>query len=72
MPELPPLLPARPVFRKVGQNLYRLEPSGTYYALLKRAGKQIRRSLKITDPAPALLNPGKSAGKTTFADLTLL
>ena len=36
---------ARP-FRKVGENLYRLKTSGTYYALLKRGGKQIRKSLK--------------------------
>ena len=35
---------ARP-FRKVGENLYRLKTSGTYYALLKRGGKQIRTSL---------------------------
>ena len=32
-------------FHKVGENLYRLESSQTYYALLKRGGKQIRRSL---------------------------
>jgi len=36
-------------FRKVGQNLYRHETSGTYYALFKRSGKQIRRSLKTKD-----------------------
>jgi translation initiation factor 1 len=29
----------------------RLEPSARYYPLIKRAGKQIRRSLKTTDPA---------------------
>ena len=39
----------QPVFHKVGENLYRLESSGGYYALLKRTGKQIRRSLKTTD-----------------------
>jgi integrase len=41
--------PASPVFNKVGENLYRLDSSGTYYGLLKRAGKQFRRSLKTTD-----------------------
>ena len=38
-----------PVFKKVGENLYRLESTGTYYGLLKRASKQFRRSLKTTD-----------------------
>lgn len=37
------------IFHKVGQHLYRLESSGTYYALLKRGGKQIRKSLKTAD-----------------------
>jgi integrase len=32
-----------------GENLYRAETSGIYYALFKRDGKQIRRSLKTTD-----------------------
>ena len=76
-----PQLPSRTVFHKVAQNLYRLESSGTYYALFKRAGKQIRRSLKTTDPALARrrlnelgdkvahLNRTKGAGKITFADL---
>ncbi len=41
--------PARPVFNKVGENLYRLESTGTYYGLLKRGGKQFRRSLKTKD-----------------------
>ena len=36
-------------FRKVGENLYRLKTTGTYYALFKRGGKQIRKSLKTTD-----------------------
>jgi hypothetical protein len=34
------------VFHKVAENLYRLESSGGYYALIKRGGKQFRRSLK--------------------------
>lgn len=41
--------PASPVFNKVGENLYRLESTETYYGLLKRASKQFRRSLKTTD-----------------------
>jgi integrase len=81
MPEMTILSPARPVFNKVGQNLYRLESSGTYYALFKRAGKQIRRSLKTADSALARrrlgelrnkvgrLNTTKGAGKITFANL---
>ncbi|MDA1275100.1 MAG: hypothetical protein O2960_13790 [Verrucomicrobia bacterium] len=36
----------QPVFNKVGEDLYRLELTGGYYALVKRGGKQIRRSLK--------------------------
>ena len=39
----------QPVFNKVAENLYRLESSGGYYALLKRGGKQFRRSLKTKD-----------------------
>ena len=75
-------VPARqPVFNKVGENLYRLESSGAYYALLKRGGKQIRRSLKTTDAAlarrrltelrakVARLNQTPGAGKITFAEL---
>ena len=38
-----------PVFHKVGENLYRLESTGGYYALLKRGDKQFRRSLKTKD-----------------------
>lgn len=40
---------AQSVFHKVAENLYRLESSGGYYALLKRGGKQFRRSLKTKD-----------------------
>lgn len=35
--------------QNVGENLYRSETSSVYYALFKRDGKQIRRSLKTTD-----------------------
>ena len=34
------------VMHWVAENLYRLESSGGYYALLKRGDKQFRRSLK--------------------------
>ena len=37
------------VFHRVAENLYRLEQSGGYYALIKRADKQFRRSLKTKD-----------------------
>ncbi|HVZ63210.1 MAG TPA: tyrosine-type recombinase/integrase [Lacunisphaera sp.] len=37
------------VFHRVAENLYRLESSGAYYALLKRGDKQFRRSLKTKD-----------------------
>jgi len=37
------------VFHRVAENLYRLETSGGYYALVKRGGKQFRRSLRTKD-----------------------
>ena len=36
-------------FPKVGPCLYRYIPSGGYYARLKSAGKEIRKSLGTTD-----------------------
>ncbi len=36
-------------FKKVAENLYLLNGNGGYYALVKRGGKQIRRSLKTKD-----------------------
>jgi len=36
-------------FHRVAKNLYRLEQSGGYYGLVKRGGKQFRRSLKTKD-----------------------
>jgi len=39
-------------FKKVGPNLYR-DAAGRYYLLVKRGGKQFRRSLKTTDAALA-------------------
>ena len=38
----------QPLFHKVAENLYRLESSDGYYALVKKSGKQFRRSLKTT------------------------
>lgn len=76
-----PSPPAQAVFRKVAENLYRLESSGTYYALFKRAGKQIRRSLKTSDAAlarrrlndlrdkVARLSQTKGTSKLTFGTL---
>jgi hypothetical protein len=73
--------PPKAVFRKVAQNLYRLESSGGYYALFKRGGKQIRKSLKTTDPVLARrrlselgtkvsrLTQIKGAGNLTFGEL---
>lgn len=40
---------SKAVFRKVAECLYRHESSGTYYGLVKRGGKQFRRSLKTDD-----------------------
>lgn len=39
----------QPMFQKVGECLYRHTSSKSYYALLKKEGKQIRRSLKTKD-----------------------
>lgn len=39
--------------KRVGHCLYRSEKSGIYYAILKRIGKQIKRSLKTSDHALA-------------------
>lgn len=46
--------PKKPAYKqatllKVGECLYRNQSSGTYYALVKKSGKQIRRSLKTQD-----------------------
>jgi len=37
------------VFSLAGGNLYRLKSTGGHYALIKKSGKQIRRSLKTND-----------------------
>jgi integrase len=41
--------PETGTFRKVAECLYRHQSSGVYYGLVKRSGKQYRRSLKTTD-----------------------
>jgi integrase len=41
--------PDEPEYKKVSENLYRRQTTGTYYGLLKRGGKQFRRSLKTKD-----------------------
>lgn len=68
-------------FRKVAECLYRHESSKVYYALVKRAGKQIRRSLKTKDRKLAdrrladfrqkvgQLSLTASASQITFTDL---
>ena len=66
-------------FKKIGECLYRYPSSGTYYALLKIRGKQIRRSLE-TDCLPEARRKLKdfrrdqvkldpSAGRVTVATL---
>ena len=71
-----------PDFRKVGENLYRLGTAGGYYALLKRGGKQYRKSLKTTDKELAKrrlgelrekvgrLSTDKGIRNITFAELS--
>jgi integrase len=71
-----------PSFRKVAECLYRHESSGIYYALVKRSGKQYRRSLKTKDRKLAerhlsgfrekIGHLSKSAGanKLTFDDIS--
>src|SRR5947207_11059988 len=46
-------------FQKVGECLYRYSSNGVYYARIKSAGKEIRRSLETTDPAIARRNLSK-------------
>src|SRR5207253_5744315 len=66
-------------FQKVGECLYRYSSNGVYYARIKSAGKEIRRSLQTTDPALARRNLRKlreeqqqidrSKGRMTLAEL---
>jgi len=78
LPETPKA--ASQSLHRVSHCLYRSVESGVYYAILKRAGKQIKRSLKTIDHALARrrlrelegravhLQRGED-GKVTFADL---
>jgi len=36
-----------PVFHNLGENLYRLDSSGGYYALIKKGGKQFRQGRRL-------------------------
>lgn len=66
---------------RVGHCLYRSQETDVYYAILRRGGKQIKRSLKTTDAAlakrrladfeqkAARLNTGESS-RVSFADLS--
>ena len=66
-------------FEKVGECLYRYSSTGGYYARVKSAGKEIRRSLVTTDRDLAkrrlaklkddLLKIDPAKGKTTLAEL---
>ena len=67
------------VFEKVGPCLYRYTATGTYYALVKVKGRQVRRSLETDDRALAkrrltdlqrdLLRVDVGAGRLSLADL---
>ncbi|MEX0325393.1 MAG: tyrosine-type recombinase/integrase [Puniceicoccaceae bacterium] len=41
---------AQTTLTKVSENIYRSVSSGVYYALVKKTGKQIKRSMKTRDP----------------------
>lgn len=68
------------ILHRVGHCLYRSQKSGVYYAILRRSGKQIKRSLKTTDSALAKRRLGEledkavslnrsEAGRMLFEDL---
>ena len=72
--------PTKGPFQKVAECLYRRTSSGVYYALVKRGGKQYRRSLKTADRKLAerslaefrqkveRLDPTKTRSNLTFAE----
>ena len=60
----------QPVFHKVAENLYRLESSGGYYSLVKRAGKQFRRFLKTKDRKLAERRLGDLKGMVIWGGTT--
>src|SRR6266852_5582554 len=67
------------VFEKVGECLYRYSSNGVYYARIRTAGKEIKRSLETTDRAIAQRELARfkkeqrqidrSQGKLTLAEL---
>jgi len=57
-------------YSKVAECLYRDDSSGGYYALLKKSGKQIRRSLKTTDRKLAERHLAEFKEKVSRLDLT--
>ena len=44
-----PTVNGKPKFKRVGQCLYRCTANNIYYALVKKRGKQHRKSLRTTD-----------------------
>jgi integrase len=66
----PPAPPAGRTYSKVAECLYRCDASGIYYALLKKSGKQIRRSLKTSDRKLAERNLAEFKEKVSRLDLT--
>jgi len=48
--------PKRGVLQKVGESLYRYSSNRVYYARIKVSGKEIKRSLRTTDPTLARRN----------------
>ena len=71
--------PASGSFEKVGECLYRYSSTGKYYARIRSAGKEIRRSLVTTDRDLAkrrlaklkddLLKIDPAKGRITLAEL---
>ena len=65
-----PVQPTGRTYTKVAECLYRCDSSGVYYALLKKSGKQIRRSLKTDDRKLAERNLAEFKEKVSRLDLT--
>jgi integrase len=71
--------PKHGVFQKVGESLYRYSSNRVYYARIKVDGKEIKRSLRTTDPTLARRNLAalkaelrqidRSQGRITLAEL---
>ncbi|WP_269537366.1 tyrosine-type recombinase/integrase [Cerasicoccus fimbriatus] len=68
MPE--PVKSSQSTYVKVAECLYRHETSGSYYALVKNNGKQIRRSLKTKDLKLAKRRLGQFRKDVSRLDLT--